>query len=51
MPVKQCMLLVVLVVMVLSVQGCETCKGAKKDAQNVGMNLQTLDDWIAKYLW
>ena len=51
MPVKRSMFLVVVLMVVLAVQGCETLKGAQKDAKNLGANIQTLDQWMTEHLW
>ena len=40
---------------ILSVSGCETLKGAgtgfKKDTNNLGTNIQSLDQWMTTHLW
>ena len=46
------------IVIVLSIQGCETMKGAKKDVQNTWHNvtsidgpLQKTDRWLQENAW
>jgi predicted small secreted protein len=52
---KKGLFLVVIAVIVVTAQGCETLKGAgrgvKKDAENLGMSVQEADDWLQEHLW